>query len=233
MVFSRQCLILRTVLSQLSHEQAVRQHNQVHVPCLALAVAKLTISHAKLLLTVPMIGLRSCPAMSIGLQYATHFPCCPVGDQDLARFGVTAVIPKDDDTYFVVYFGNVQCTGEAPLPLVAATQFLAVFRRDRSRHCIGPQFLSLPLQLAIELQVADVPPRPFILVLLGVNVIQILGIGEIAVEYEISRDVPLADPINQLAKQLRMVQESLARRFALIALFETAEFQRECLPLRT
>jgi len=170
--------ILRTVLSQLSHEQAVRQHNQVHVPCLALAVAKLTISHAKLLLTVPMIGLRSCPAMSIGLQYATHFPCCPVGDQDLARFGVTAVIPKDDDTYFVVYFGNVQCTGEAPLPLVAATQFLAVFRRDRSRHCIGPQFLSLPLQLAIELQVADVPPRPFILVLLGVNVIQILGIGE-------------------------------------------------------
>ena len=136
------------------------------------------------------------------------------------------MIPKDDDTYFVVYFGNVQCTGEAPLPLVAATQFLAVFRRDRSRHCIGPQFLSLPLQLAIELQVADVPPRPLVLVLLGVNVIQILGIGEIAVEYEISRDVPLADPINQLAKQLRMVQESLARRFALIVRFETAEFQR-------
>ncbi len=45
----------RTVLPQLTHEQAVRRHHQVHVPGLALAIAKLTVSHAKLLLTVPMI----------------------------------------------------------------------------------------------------------------------------------------------------------------------------------
>ncbi len=40
--------ILRMALLELAHEQAVRQHDQVHVPCLALAVAKLTVSHAKL-----------------------------------------------------------------------------------------------------------------------------------------------------------------------------------------
>src|SRR3972149_686853 len=47
----------RTILPQLTHEQGVRQHDQVHVPGLAQAIAKLTVSHAKLLLTVPMIGL--------------------------------------------------------------------------------------------------------------------------------------------------------------------------------
>jgi hypothetical protein len=34
----------------LTHEQAVRRHDQVHVPRLALAVAKLTVSHSQLLL---------------------------------------------------------------------------------------------------------------------------------------------------------------------------------------
>jgi len=48
--------IVRTVLPQLAHEHTVRQHDQVHVPGLALAVAELTVSHAKLLLTVPMIS---------------------------------------------------------------------------------------------------------------------------------------------------------------------------------
>src|SRR3972149_9447279 len=64
--------LVRTVLPQLTHEQAVRQHDQVHVPGLALAVAKLTISHAKLLLTVPMIGLRARPAISIRPHNATY-----------------------------------------------------------------------------------------------------------------------------------------------------------------
>lgn len=37
---------VRTVLPQLAHEQAVRQHHQVHVPGLALAIAGLTVTHA-------------------------------------------------------------------------------------------------------------------------------------------------------------------------------------------
>ena len=85
--------LVRTVLPQLAHEQAVRQHDQVHMPGLALAVAKLTISHAKLLLTVPMIGLRARPAISIGTHEATHFPRRSVADENLSRFGIAAMIP--------------------------------------------------------------------------------------------------------------------------------------------
>ena len=128
--------ILRTVLPQLTHEQAVRQHDQVHVPCLALAVAKLTVSHAKLLLTVPMIGLRACPAIPICAQNATHFPRRPVADQYLPWFGVSAMIPDDDDPQLVIHLGNVQGAGEVPLPLIAAAKFLAVFRRNRRRQFV-------------------------------------------------------------------------------------------------
>ena len=117
---------VRTILPQLTHEQAVRQHDQVHVPGLALAVAKLTISHAKLLLTVPMIGLRARPAISIGTHDATHFPRRSVADENLARFGIAAMIPNDDDPNLVVHFGDMQRTGEAPLPMIAASQWSAL-----------------------------------------------------------------------------------------------------------
>ena len=218
--------ITRTVLPQLTHEQAVRQHHQVHVPGLALAVAKLTVSHAKLLLTVPMIGLRACPTMPIRPQDATHFPCRPVGDQDFARFRVTAVIPEDDDPHLVIHLGDVERGGEVPLPVVAATEFLAVFRRNRRCQGVGTQFLPLPLQFPIELQVAHVGPRPPMLVLLGVDVVEVVGVGEIAVEREIAGNFPLADPIDQLAEQHRVILERLAGGLALLPLLEAAELQR-------
>ncbi len=41
---------LRTVLPKLAHEQTVRQHDEVHMPYLALAATQLTISHTKFLL---------------------------------------------------------------------------------------------------------------------------------------------------------------------------------------
>ena len=78
--------LTRTVLPQLAHEQTVRQHDQVHVPGLALAITQLTVSHAKLLLTVPMKGLRACPAMPVRPHDPTHFPGDPIGHQDLAGF---------------------------------------------------------------------------------------------------------------------------------------------------
>ena len=61
---------MRTVLIELSHEQTVRQHDHIHVPGLALAIAQLIVSPAQLLLTVPMKGLRSCPAISIVFRSA-------------------------------------------------------------------------------------------------------------------------------------------------------------------
>ena len=53
----------RTALLQLAHEQTVRQHDQVHVPGLALDITQLTVAQSELLLAVPMKGLRPCPAM--------------------------------------------------------------------------------------------------------------------------------------------------------------------------
>src|ERR671932_846734 len=53
---------LRTVLPQLSHQGAVRQEHEIHMPGLALAIPELTITHAQMLLAVPMKGLSSCPA---------------------------------------------------------------------------------------------------------------------------------------------------------------------------
>ena len=53
--------------------------------------------------------------------------------------------------------------------------------------------------------------------------IQILGVGEIAVEREIAGNFPLADPIDQLAEQLRVVLKRLAGGFALLAFLEAAK----------
>src|SRR5208337_3907253 len=55
----------RTTQPQLTHQETVRQHDQVHVPCLALDITQLTIPEAELLLAVPMEGLRTCPAIPI------------------------------------------------------------------------------------------------------------------------------------------------------------------------
>src|SRR5918994_3942579 len=55
--------LLRTALLQLAHEQTVRQHDQVHVPGLALVITQLTVPQTDLLLAVPMERLRARPAV--------------------------------------------------------------------------------------------------------------------------------------------------------------------------
>src|SRR5690349_7326285 len=66
--------LLRTVVPQLGHQCAVRQKYEIHMPGLALATPELTRAHAQMLLSVPMEGLGSCPALAIGLEDAMHFP---------------------------------------------------------------------------------------------------------------------------------------------------------------
>src|SRR6266496_6146500 len=61
-------------MPQLGHQGAVRQEHEIHVPGLALALPELTRAHAKMLLPVPMEGLRSCPAFAIRLEDAMDFP---------------------------------------------------------------------------------------------------------------------------------------------------------------
>jgi len=62
------------------------------------------------------------------------------------------------------------------------------------------------------------------------NVIQYLRVGEIAVEGEIPGNFPLADPIDQLATEIGMVEKFLAGSLALFPLAESAEFQGIMLP---
>src|SRR5438270_3670839 len=76
--------LLRTALPQLAHEQTVRQHDQVHVPGLALDITQLTITQTDLLLAVPMEGLRARPALPVHPHDPTDLPGDPVGHQDLA-----------------------------------------------------------------------------------------------------------------------------------------------------
>src|SRR5512142_2775410 len=65
--------LLRTALLQLAHEQTVRQHDQVHVPGLALEITQLTVAQSELLLAVPMKGLRPYPALAVNPHDATYF----------------------------------------------------------------------------------------------------------------------------------------------------------------
>src|SRR3982751_3166717 len=60
-----ECPLLRTVLPQLAHEQAVRQHDQVDVPGLALVITQLTVTQPELLLAVPMERLRARPTPAV------------------------------------------------------------------------------------------------------------------------------------------------------------------------
>src|SRR4051794_9747049 len=80
-----ECPLLRTALLQLAHEQAVRQHDQVHVPGLALDITQLTVTQPELLLAVPMERLRARPAMAVYPHDPTHLPGDPVRHQDLDR----------------------------------------------------------------------------------------------------------------------------------------------------
>ena len=57
-----ECHSRGTVLPQLAHQETIRQHDQIHVPGVALGITQLTVAEAELLLTVPMKGLRTCPS---------------------------------------------------------------------------------------------------------------------------------------------------------------------------
>jgi hypothetical protein len=217
--------IFRAVVSKLLHQETVSQHHQVHVPCLALAAAQLTVSHTQLLLAVAVKGFRSGPSMSIDLQDAIDFPACAIGNQDLSWHFVAPVLPQDDDPYRVRDVWETHGARVIPLPIVTATKLLAFFSVDRSGEFVGADRSAANLQFAIGLQVSHVGPRLASFVLLTVNMVEIFGTGKIAVEREIARNLPITDPVDQLSKQNAVVFEFFTGCFALFSLFETAELE--------
>src|SRR4051794_33402597 len=146
-------------LPQVPHQQAVRQHDEVHVPGLALAVTQLTVPHAQLLLAIPMKGLRACPPIPITPYNPADFPPNPVGHQDNAWRGVVAAVPQDNNPNTVLHVRDTQGTGEVPLRVLALPQRLAHAGFDLSRQRRRLEQLPLVRQLAIELERADVATR--------------------------------------------------------------------------
>ena len=110
--------IFRTAVAELAHQQTVRQHDQVHVPGLALAVAQLTVSHAQLLLAVAVKGFRAGPTLSIHAQNTMDLPTCAVGNQNLGRRTIATILPQDHDSYGMFYLRQADGRGEVPLPRV-------------------------------------------------------------------------------------------------------------------
>lgn len=218
--------VLRTVLPQLEYEQAVRQHDQVHMPCLALAVAKLTTSHSQMLLAVPMKRLCACPATAITSHDASHFPSGAVSHQDLTSLGISAVVPQNDDPHFMVHLRDANGTSEVPLPRIASAKFLAARAWDRGGKLIEPHDLPLVLDLAVELQIPDVRPRLTIVVALGMYVVQVRRTGKIAVKREVPGDLALAHPVDQLPEQDAMILELFSGFLALLTLLKAAKLQR-------
>jgi len=177
-----------------------------------------------------MEGLRTCPPIAINQQNPGDFPAGPVGDQDLARFAIAFSIPDDNDSYFVVHTRDADGHREVPLLLAASLERLSAFRLDFGGHLFRLQLGTFPTNLAVEFQVAYVASRSPETVLLLVNVVEALRVGEVAVECEIAGDFPLACPVDQLAEELCVVEKLLARMLALLTLPEPPKLQRIVFP---
>src|SRR5271165_4129531 len=217
--------LTRTALPQLAHQETIRQHDQVHVPGLALGITQLTVAEAELLLTVPMKGLRTCPAMPVYPHDPSHFPGDPIGHQDLAGLVIVPIPPKNHDPNLVLHVGNPHGHCEVPLPFVTDPHLLAISCRNRGREVVGLDDVSLPLQLAVALQIANVTPRPSQAILLAVNVIEDLGTGEVRVHREVTGDLTLTYPVDQLTAQHSVVAEGFLQGLAHLLLAEEAELQ--------
>src|SRR6266496_5483594 len=129
--------LLRTVVPQLGHQGAVRQEYEIHMPGLALATPELTRAHAQMLLAVPMEGLRSCPALAIGLEDAMYLPIGAVGNQHLARFGIALLFPQHHDSHCVIDARNADTLGEVPLDLAVHRGLLATQRPKLTLHPVA------------------------------------------------------------------------------------------------
>ena len=212
--------LLRTVVPQLAHQGAVRQEYEIHVPGLALALPELTIAHAQMLLPVPMEGLCSCPAFAIGLEDAMHFPIGSIGNQDLAWFSIPLAFPQHHNPHCVRDARNADTFGEVPL-LFAIDDGLAPAQRPELRlHPLARlPVLAIDRDGAVELQVADIIP------LVAVDVVEDFGVGKVAVEGKVTRNVLSYDPIDQFFAQDRMILERRLLRDAAFFLAEAAKLQ--------
>src|SRR6266849_4785833 len=176
------------------------------MPGLAYAVSELTIAHAQVLLPVPMEGLRSRPAFPIGLEDAMDFPIGAIGNQDLARFAGPFLRPQHHDPHRMGKGRDADALGEIPLGQASHADLVATSRTEIGRNPVADDaLLSVDADLAVGLQVAYIGP------LGSMNMVENLGIGEIAIKGDVARDALGDDPINQLDTQIGVRAEGVLR----------------------
>ena len=106
------CPLMRTALLQLTHQQTVRQEDQIQVAGLPQATSQLTVAHAQLLLAVPMEALGAWPAAAIHTQHAAYLPTRSIAHQHFAWLLGVAPFPKDHDTHTMVHVADVDTDAE-------------------------------------------------------------------------------------------------------------------------
>ena len=217
----------QTVVAQASHRQTVRQHHQNHVSCLTQSAAQLTVAHAQFLFPVSVKCFRARPTISIGTDDPVDFPVRFVRDQYLLRFGVTRLVPKKNDTTFMVRFRHAHCYREIPLLLSVFVNdwFFDTFvnrRRERS----GTHRLALKRNGSIRFEVADVTATFPSGVIQRVDVVQYFARTEITVEDERTQELFFLTPINQLNEQFRVIDKFFVGLFALILFLESSKIER-------
>jgi len=143
-----------------------------------------------------------------------------ITDEHFSRFCIVSLSPEDHDSNLMIDFGDANAFGKIPLPSPVDHHRFAVLAGDLPGQVLGLDRPALKENLAIELQIPDVGA------ILGVNVVEILGPGEIAVKGEIAGNPLLYDPIDQLTDEPVMIGEFDAALLAILPFEEAVELQR-------
>jgi len=198
----------------------VRQEDHIHVAGLTTAIPELTIAHAQVLLAIPMKAFRASPAITVNPQNSCNFPISPVGNEDLLGSFVVSFGPEYDNSYGVIYLGDANAFGEVPLPVITDPDRLAVFGGNLPGDILHLDFLATENDFSIELKVRDIAA------IMSMDVIEVAGIGEPAVEGKIAGDVLANDPIHHFPDKFVMIMEDNILFFAPVLFDESPEIQR-------
>ena len=161
--------------TELLHQQTVRQHQQVLMPCLALAVSQRTVTHTQILFTIAVKRLCTGPTISIDVQHSMNVPMYIVRHQHLGGTTVAAVSPQDQDSHGVHHLRQANGLGEVPLPLATVAVFFPILRTNRSRQFICSDRATAGFEFAIGLQITDIPSRVALRIGLAVDVVEVLS----------------------------------------------------------
>ncbi len=92
-----------------------------------------------------------------------------------------AVLPEDGNPHQRLHLGVPDRHREVSKTTVIDPHHFTVFRPDGRPQLIRLEEPTLPLQVAIGLQIAHLPPEPSQCVLLSIDMVEDLGIGGVTV----------------------------------------------------